>query len=214
MTQARTKELSRRRGLGALLAVGAMGVLAACGQQASVAVEGGSPTAGDADGSLDTASLPAGDSRAAPDFTFSAYPGTDSLGGDELRFSEVLALGRPVVLNFWAGLCAPCRVEMPDIQRVHEDLAARVTVVGVDIGPFTGLGSREQGQELLVELGVSYPVGTTFDRSVLSEYRVLGMPSTFFISPKGTIVRQWTGLLTEQSLLDLIDELEAASSAE
>ena len=40
------------------------------------------------------------------------------------------------------------------------------------------------------------------------------MPSTFFISPKGTIVRQWTGLLTEQSLRDLIDELEAASSAE
>ncbi len=214
MTQAHTNRLSRRRALGALLAVGATGVLAACGQQIPVAAVVGAQTASDTVGSLDITSFPAGESRAAPDFTFSAYPGTDSLGGAELRFSEILALGRPVVLNFWAGLCAPCRVEMPDIQRVHDDLSERVTVVGLDIGPFVSLGSREQGQELLAELGVSYPVGTTFDQNVLRDYRVLGMPSTFFITPKGTIVRQWTGFLDEQSLRDLIDELEAASSAE
>ncbi len=205
--------MSRRQALGALLAVSATGVLAACGQQVAVAAAGSSQTASDTAGSVDITSFPAGDSRTAPDFIFSAYSGTESLGGAELKFSEILALGRPVVLNFWAGLCAPCRVEMSDIQRVHDDLAGRVTVVGVDIGPFVSLGSREQGRGLLAELGVSYPVGTTFDQNVLPGFRVLGMPSTFFISPKGTIVRQWTGLLNEQSLRDLIDELEAASAA-
>ena len=54
-----------------------------------------------------------------PDFSFTLYRGESKLGAETLRLSELR--GRPVVLNFWAGLCPPCRAEMPDFQRFYEE---------------------------------------------------------------------------------------------
>ena len=171
------------------------------------------PTAGRQAGSSGPTTFPGGDVRVAPDFTFTAYQGADVLGGSEILFSQILAAGKPVVLNFWATLCPPCRVEMPGFQRVHERVGERVTLLGVDIGPFVRLGTREEAQALIQELGLTYPLGTTYDPNVLRDFRVLGVPSTLFITPAGEIVWQWNGVLTEQSLLDLIGELEDASKA-
>ena len=55
--------------------------------------------------------------------------------------------GRPIVLNFWAGLCPPCRAEMPNLQAFYEKFGDQVTLLGLDVGPFTGLGSNQNGEE-------------------------------------------------------------------
>jgi len=147
----------------------------------------------------------------APDFGLSVYQGAAELGGETVQFSDVLARGKPVVLNFWAGLCPVCRFEMPDLQAVYEDFDGRFLLVGLDIGPFTNLGSRELGRALLKEVGVTYPVGTTFEAEVIINYRVLGMPTTVFITPEGEIVETWTGLLTKEKMTELIEALLVAS---
>ena len=149
---------------------------------------------------------------AVPDFQITVYQGEDVLGGEEVQFSALLAQGKPVVLNFWAGLCPPCRLEMPDLQAVHEAYQDRVLLFGLDVGPFTGLGSRDDGRALVQELGVTYPVGTTFESDVVRNYEVLGMPTTYFITPQGEIVETWTGLLTEDKLTELIEALLVASA--
>ena len=77
--------------------------------------------------------------------------------------------------------------------------------------PFVFLGSREEGQELLQELDITYPAGSTEHAKVVQDYRVLGMPTTIFIKPNGEIMRKWTGLLTEDKLAELIQDLIAAS---
>jgi thiol-disulfide isomerase/thioredoxin len=146
----------------------------------------------------------------APDFEITVYQGAGVLGGEKVMFSEVLAQGHPVVLNFWAGLCPPCRVEMPDLQEVHGKYQGRVLLFGLDVGPFVGLGSREDGQALLEELKVTYPTGTTFDANVVRDYQVLGMPTTLFIKPNGEVIRNWTGLLNQQKLEELVEELLAS----
>ena len=129
------------------------------------------------------------------------------LGGEEVLLSELVGHGKPVVLNFWAALCPPCRAEMPDIQAVFEQRSEDVMIVGVDIGPQQFLGSREDGKELLAELAISYPVGTTFDDNVVREFRVVGMPTTFFINADGSLLRAWSGFLDEAKFHEFIDDM-------
>ena len=100
------------------------------------------------------------------------------LGARELSVSDLR--GKPVVLIFWGGLCPPCRAQLPDLQEFYDEYGGRVTILGLDIGPFIGLGSAQDGRELLVELDISYPARSTPDETVVKEYEIIGMPSTFF----------------------------------
>ena len=146
------------------------------------------------------------------DFQLAVYQGDDLLGGQEVEFSDVVGQGKPVVLNFWAGLCPPCRVEMPDLQVVHEEFGDEVLLVGVDVGTFTGLGNEQDGRDLLQEVGVTYPAGTTANADVMRAYQVIGMPTTVFLTPHGEIHEKWTGLLTQEKLEELVQDLLAASA--
>jgi thiol-disulfide isomerase/thioredoxin len=146
------------------------------------------------------------------DFAIEVYQGQSLLGGERIEFSELLDQGKPVVLNLWAGLCPPCRLEMPDFEAVHQTYQDQVLVLGLDVGPFTNLGSREDGQNLVQELGVTYPIGTTPNADIVRNYELIGMPTTYFVTPEGQVIRQWTGLLTEEKLAELVQELLDASA--
>jgi thiol-disulfide isomerase/thioredoxin len=145
------------------------------------------------------------------DIDISVYQGADALGGDRVLLSEVLAQGRPVVLNLWAGLCPTCRAEMPHLQAIHERYSDRVQVVAVDIGSFIGLGTEADGRALLEELGITFPAGGTSDAAIIQQYQVLGTPSTYFMLPSGEIIDQWTGIQTEAQLSDRVEALIAAA---
>jgi thiol-disulfide isomerase/thioredoxin len=159
-----------------------------------------------------TASQPSSRSRGlAADFQITLYQGQDMLGGQDVKFAALLGQEKPVILNFWAGLCPPCRVEMPDFQEVYAEYGQEVLLVGVDIGAFTGLGTHEDALALLEEVGATYPAGTTPDAEVVRDYQVIGMPTTVFIKPNGEIFEKWTGLLTKDKLLELTQALIEAS---
>lgn len=163
-------------------------------------------------GAADSKSAAVADALPA-DIAITAYQGADVLGGEQVKLSQVLTQGKPVVLNFWAGACPPCRLEMPDLQAVHEQYKDRMILFGLDVGPFVNLGTREDGKALVRELGVTYPVGSTNDASVVRSYKVIGMPTTYFITPQGKIIRTWTGLLTKDKLSQFVEELLIASSS-
>ena len=152
---------------------------------------------------------PSGD--LAADFSIFVYQGEDVLGSSTLSFNQILGQGKPVALNFWAGVCPPCRAEMPDLQEVYNEFGDRVVFFGLDVGPFFGLGSRDDGRELLEELMITYPAGSTEDATVVRSYQVLGMPSTFFIKPNGEIFSKWTGLIKRGDLAEQVQELIEAS---
>jgi thiol-disulfide isomerase/thioredoxin len=154
---------------------------------------------------------PAAEQR-GPDFEITMYQGQDIVGGEKLRLSQILALGKPVVLNFFAGLCPPCRAEMPDFQKRYAAGGKdQYVMLAVDIGPYTGLGTREQGKDLLRLLGITFPAGTVFDEDILAAYQIFGMPSTFFLTPKGIIIRKQAGLLTGDQMDRYIRDLLEAS---
>ncbi len=152
-----------------------------------------------------------GGSAQADDFSFSLYQGVGELGSKDLELSQLQ--GEPVVLNFWAGLCPPCRAEMPQFQLFYEEFKDRITLVGIDIGPFMRLGSHNDAEDLLRELGVTYPAGFTSDGGVPRKYNITGMPTTVFIKPNGEIFEKRTGALDRNSLARLttamLSEIEA-----
>ncbi|MBM11310.1 MAG: hypothetical protein CL759_04450 [Chloroflexi bacterium] len=144
----------------------------------------------------------------APDFLISMFQGQDVVGGQDINFHDLTG-EKPIVLNFWAGLCPPCRAEMPDLQEFSNEYEDRALLLGIDLGQFTGLGNLEDAQELLNDLGVSYPAGYTEDDQVIRNYKVLGMPTTVFINADGTIHDKWTGALTRSTLEEKTDEMLA-----
>ena len=144
---------------------------------------------------------------AAPDFEFTLYQGEGELGATELSMSDLQ--GKPVVLNFWAGLCPPCRAEMPDFQVFADDNRDSVLVLGIDVGQFNNLGSQEDARLLLADLDISYPAGYTTDGTIMRRYEVLGMPTTVFINSSGGIFRNYTGILDHEVLQDITNEMLA-----
>jgi thiol-disulfide isomerase/thioredoxin len=141
------------------------------------------------------------------DFEFEVYQGEELIGGPTARFADVVSTGKPVVLNFWAGNCPPCRFEMPDIQRSYETHEDDVVFLGVDVGVYTGLGSRQSGLALLDELGITYPAGTPPNNSAVVDYRVSAMPTTVFFDGAGKVFRRWEGNIVESQLNGVIAEM-------
>ena len=195
-------------GLFALVAIAAI----ACGtDNADSAASAGNQQAVSSGGSGGSVSIDVIKENLPLDFEINVYQREDLLGGSTVMLSDVLAQGKPVVLNAWAGLCPPCRAEMPELEDVFQKLGGQMTLIGVDIGPFVGLGSEQDGRSLLAEIGVTYPAGNTENSAVVSKYKLLGMPSTYFIKPDGDVLRTWTGAINSSEMSKIIGELIAAS---
>ena len=146
------------------------------------------------------------------DFRIVAYQGQDVLGGDEVDFSQIFSHGKPVILNFWAGLCPPCRAEMPGFQRVYDDLGDSYVMVGVDIGPFVGLGSHDDARQFLEEFDIRYPTAFAVNGDPVRDYGVQAMPTTVFLTPDGRIFDKRIGFLPEDQLRSKLQDLLASSS--
>ena len=147
-----------------------------------------------------------GDREMAEDFSIVVTQGQDLLGGDQVAMASLIG-EMPIVLNFWAAECPPCRAELPEFQEFQEEYEGRVLVLGVDLGQFTNQGTPEQGRELLQELNVHIPAGYTEDGEILPKYQVLGLPTTVFINADGSIHDKWTGALNKATLIEKAEEM-------
>ena len=143
----------------------------------------------------------------APDFEFTLYERDNKQNVRNLNLADLR--GKPVVLNFWAGLCPPCRAEMPDLQTFFDEFRDDVTLIGIDLGEFTGLGTQNDAINLLKDKEITSPVGFTVDASVVMDYEVLVMPTTVFINSRGEIFSKWNGLLNQQVLRDVSNKMLA-----
>jgi thiol-disulfide isomerase/thioredoxin len=151
-----------------------------------------------------------GDSTGGPehDFAFIPYQGIGNPGDEEeMMFSDLFAEGKPVVLNFWAGQCPPCRAEMPHFQQLADEYGDEFILIGIDVGVFTGLGTEQNALDLLDELDITYPAGRALERDPLIDYGATGMPTTVFMSAEGEIVEKRIGLILEDEMREKLDAL-------
>ena len=148
------------------------------------------------------------------DFVLNMYRGANEVGGESIGFDDLIAReDRPILLNFWAGNCPPCRAEMPALQAAWERYGDQVLFIGVDIGPYVGLGSYGQGKDLIEELGITYPTGSTGNRTIVTDWRVSSMPTTFFLNSNGRVHDTVLGALSASRLSQKILALIAANAS-
>ena len=139
----------------------------------------------------------------APDFEL------ETLTGDRFRLSDWE--GHPLVVNFWASWCTPCRREMPVLIRLQDQYRAQgLVIVGVNIEE-----SRSPASAFAAEFGINFLLPMDFDGSVTRRYGiegVLGPPHTMFMGPDGVIREIFRGQGPDTAFEEIIAELVAGLS--
>lgn len=137
--------------------------------------------------------VPAGARVAAEEGAYAPNFELERLEGGDARLADFR--GQPVVLNFWASWCLPCRQEIPQLIAAYEKYKADgLVVIGLDL---------QEGKSLIQpfvdDFGITYPILIDRDSDVGDKYRIVGLPMTFFINPDGVIQSIFRGPLQEQS---------------
>lgn len=131
----------------------------------------------------------------APEFSIPSYQ------GDQVVLSDIR--GRPVVINFWASWCPPCRAESAMLESLWREYeSAGIYFLGVNIQD-----SREAAEAYIEEFGITFVNGVDRDGRVSIDYGVIGLPATFFVNGEGVIVGRWVGAMSEQDLRGWVNDL-------
>jgi len=137
--------------------------------------------------------------KPAPEFSM------PRLGGGTVELSA--HLGSPIVINFWASWCPPCRQESPALERTWREYSSRgVQFVGVNIQD-----SPHDGQAYVDEFDLTFPNGIDGDGRVSVDYGVIGLPITFFVGAGGVVEGRWVGALPEGKLVEWVEGLIAGT---
>jgi thiol-disulfide isomerase/thioredoxin len=130
----------------------------------------------------------------APDFALESIQNQQIVLGD-LR-------GQPLVINFWATWCPPCRAEMPHLDEASSKYEGQVRIIAIDQGE-----SREQVEAFASEIGITFPLLVDEPSDVSRVYGVRALPTTFFVDKNGIIVEVFTGTLNRAILEDRIGKM-------
>lgn len=110
--------------------------------------------------------------------------------------------GQPVVLNYWASWCGPCRVETPEFQSASLKFKNQVAFLGINQGE-----SAQIVSEFALSYGLTYPLLVDEDNSVNREYGINSLPTTIFIDREGVVREVFIGILNQAVLEDRIKRL-------
>lgn len=117
--------------------------------------------------------------------------------GNTVKLSDFR--GKPVVLNFWATWCPPCKAELPDFNQAAKDRADEVSFLMVNLTD--GQNETVEGVKAFVlSNGYTFPVYFDTKYSAANAYRVSSIPTTYFISAEGEIVAQKVGMMSAAEL--------------
>lgn len=145
----------------------------------------------------------AGDEERAPQPAVN-HPAPDfdlvTLDGD--RISLAALQGKPMVINFWATWCAPCRAEMPMLQSTWERYADTVVIIGVDVDEDPAVVKA-----FVDELGLTFPIALDQGAEMSGRYNVRGLPTTLFVDGSGVIRKIYPGQLHSAILAEGIGEI-------
>ncbi len=125
----------------------------------------------------------------APDFLF------EDLEGHWVRLSDFR--GKPVLLNFWATWCPPCRKEIPDLQKFHEQYGDKIVLLGINWGE-----DIEEVRRFLERYGATYTNLMDKDGKFFVLYQLTGLPTSYWVDEQGIIRGMWLGAMELEDMVE------------
>ena len=112
--------------------------------------------------------------------------------------------GKPVVLNFWASWCGPCKSEMPDFEAAYQTYGENIQFLMVNMTD----GYQEtvsSAKNFIQATGYTFPVFYDSDTEAARAYSVYSIPTTYFIDSDGYIIAWGSGALSAENLQEGIN---------
>lgn len=134
--------------------------------------------------------------KPAPDFT------ATTVEGEKVRLSGLR--GRPLWLTFGASWCQPCRAENPDIQAAYESFRAK----GLRVLAIYIQDEASTIRDYASRAGLTYPMVDDADTRIASSYRIVGIPSHFFIDSSGVLRAIRIGTLDPEGMEANLAEID------
>lgn len=170
---------------------------------------GTSTNAGNASGSNATPDGNTSGSSATPDDTtltlapdFTVYDAE----GNPFKLSEFR--GKPVILNFWASWCGPCKSEMPDFQELYEEYGGEIHFLMVNMTD--GYQETvESASKFVADAGYTFPVYYDTASEAAYTYNVYSIPTTFFIDGEGYGIAYGSGAMNKEIIMTGINMIQS-----
>ena len=150
----------------------------------------------DSENKFDDASAAEPELTLAPDFT--VY----DLDGNEVQLTDFF--GKPIIVNFWASWCGPCKMEMPDFDAAYNTYKDDIVFLMVNMTD----GSRETvevASEFIADSGYTFPVYYDTQYSAAITYSVASLPTSYFLNSQGELVAHAKGAIDAETLQRGID---------
>ncbi|ENH96323.1 thioredoxin [Gracilibacillus halophilus YIM-C55.5] len=132
----------------------------------------------------------------APDFEL------ETLDGEAATLSDYR--GTPVMLNFWATWCGPCRAEMPDMEKFYQNEDVEILAVNLT----STESSMSDVEEFVTEYELTFPILLDEKKEVESAYRVSGYPTSYMINETGEITHISVGPMNHEQMVQELKEME------
>lgn len=138
-------------------------------------------------------------SEVVPAIDFSPY----DFEGNAVKLSD--KFGKPIVINFWATWCGPCKAELPVFEKMYEKYGEEVEFMMVNL---TGGRETVEGVKEFLELSEhEFPVYFDIDQSAAINYGINSIPRTIFVNSDGTVYGSHLGTISEESLEKYIEKI-------
>ncbi len=148
-------------------------------------------------------------SRPAPDFTLS------TLDGGTISLSDYR--GKVVLVNFWGTWCEPCKRETPALEAAYQAMQDDgLVIIGINLTDDELIQGNAEAdiQAFVDQYRVTYPIALDRDGTVLQDFRVYPLPTSFFVDPEGTIRYVRVGEITTDEVAALFADLRQTVTAQ
>ena len=126
--------------------------------------------------------------------------------GNEVKLSNYI--GKPIVMNFWASWCTPCQIEMPEFEKVYQEMGDEVEFLMINMTA-SGGETVDRAHAFVENGGYTFPVLFDTEHDAAGTYDASAMPTTYFINSEGYVVRQIVGAINAETLKEGIEGILA-----